>query len=164
MVGRTPEYLGKQIGGGHMRLVVLYLLVLPTVILIFSAVAVLTPSALSSRLNPGPHGLTEIVYAYAYASAANGNGSAFAGLSANTTWYNTTLGVAMLAGRYLPIVAVLALAGAFARTRRRPTTVATLATASPVFVTLHFTVVVLFGLLTYLPMLALGLIVEQLLL
>jgi K+-transporting ATPase ATPase A chain len=160
MVGRTPEYLGKQVGGRHMRLVSLYLLVVPAAVLGFSAAAALLPTALASRLNPGAHGLAEMVYAYA--SAATGNGSAFAGLSADTPWYNTTLGLAMLAGRYLPIVLVLALAGTFARSRPRPETSATLPTATPVFVSLHFVIVLLFGLLTYLPMLALGLIVEQL--
>jgi K+-transporting ATPase ATPase A chain len=124
MVGRTSEYLGKKINGPQMTLVVLFLLVLPAVILGLSAAAVLLPGALGSRLNSGMHGLAEIVYAYA--SAANGNGSAFAGLAANTDWYNTTLGLAMLAGRYLTIVPVLALAGSLARARVHAHSTATL--------------------------------------
>jgi K+-transporting ATPase ATPase A chain len=158
MVGRTPEYLGKKIRGPQMTLVVFFLLVLPAVVLGFSAAAALLPGALGSRLNPGMHGLAEIVYAYA--SAANGNGSAFAGLSANTPWYNTTLGLAMLAGRYLTIIPVLALAGSLARERVHAHSTATLPTQRPVFVSLHLGIILLLGGLSYLPMLVLGLIGE----
>lgn len=159
MVGRTPEYLGKKLTGPQTTLVALYLLILPLVILGFSAVSAVLPSALDSRLNPGMHGLTEIVYAFA--SAANGNGSAFAGLSANTDWYNTTLGLTMLAGCYLTIVPVLALAGSMARVRVEASSPATLATHGPVFVTFHLAVVLLLGGLSYLPMLVLGLVGES---
>jgi K+-transporting ATPase ATPase A chain len=162
MVGRTPEYLGKKLAAPQMTLVVLYLLVLPLVILGFSAASVVLPTALDSRLNPGMHGLAEVTYAFA--SAANGNGSAFAGLSANTDWYNTTLGLTMLAGRYLTIIPVLALAGSLARVRVQARSLATLSTSGPVFVTFHLGVVVMLGGLGYLPMLALSLIAEQLLL
>jgi K+-transporting ATPase ATPase A chain len=159
MVGRTPEYLGKKLTGQQTTLVALYLLILPLVVLGFSAVSAVLPSALDSRLNPGMHGLTEIVYAFA--SAANGNGSAFAGLSANTDWYNTTLGLTMLAGCYLTIVPVLALAGSMARVRVEASSPATLATHGPVFVTFHLAVVLLLGGLSYLPMLVLGLVGES---
>ena len=159
MVGRTPEYLGKKLTGQQTTLVALYLLILPLVVLGFSAVSAVLPSALDSRLNPGMHGLTEIVYAFA--SAANGNGSAFAGLSANTAWYNTTLGLTMLAGRYLTIVPVLAIAGSMARVRVEASSPATLATHGPVFVTFHLAVVLLLGGLSYLPMLVLGLVGES---
>ena len=160
MVGRTPELLGKKVGGAQIRLVVLYVLTLPVVILAGAAAAVVLPTALESRLNDGPHGFTEIFYAYA--SAANGNGSAFAGLNANTDWYNTTLGIAMLAGRFLLIVPVLALAGSFARaasTRRRSAPCRRAARRSA---GCSSAVTLIVGGLTYLPALILGPIVEQL--
>src|SRR4029077_21207977 len=110
MVGRTPEYLGKKIQGAEMKLVVLYLLLPAIFILGFAGAAVLVPTALHSRLNSGPHGLTEMVYAYT--EAFNNNGSAFGGLSpVNTQWYDTTLGVVMLAGRLAPMILVLAVGG-----------------------------------------------------
>ena len=118
MVGRTPEYLGKKIQAAEMKLVVLYLLVVPTLILAFASVSVLLDQAKASILNPGAHGLSEVVYAFT--SAANNNGSAFGGLTGNTDWYNTTLGLAMLAGRFLPIVLVLAIAGSLARKQPVP--------------------------------------------
>ena len=120
MVGRTPEYLGKKIQAAEMKLVVLYLLFVPTLVLCFSAVSVLLDQAKASILNPGPHGMTEVVYAFT--SASNNNGSAFGGLTGNTDWFNTTLGLAMLGGRFLPIVVVLAIAGALARKQTVPAT------------------------------------------
>ena len=119
MVGRTPEYLGKRIGAPEMKLVMLYLLTVPVVVLGFSAVAVLLDTVNDvSILNPGAHGLSEVVYAYT--SASNNNGSAFGGLTGNTDWFNTTLGLSMLAGRFVLIVLVLALAGALARKQPVP--------------------------------------------
>ena len=126
MVGRTPEYLGKKIQAAEMKLVVLYLLAVPALVLCFSAASVLLDDPKASILNPGAHGLTEVVYAFT--SAANNNGSAFGGLTGNTDWYNTTLGLAMLGGRFLLIVTVLALAGSLARKQAAPATAGTFPT------------------------------------
>ena len=160
MIGRTPEYLGKKIQAAEMKLVVLYLLVVPTLVLCFAGVSVVLDDAKASILNPGPHGLSEIVYAFT--SGANNNGSAFGGLTGNTDWYNTTLGLAMLGGRFLPIVIVLAIAGSLARKQTVPTTAGTFPTGSPLFAGLLTGVVLIVVGLTYLPVLALGPIVEQL--
>jgi K+-transporting ATPase ATPase A chain len=160
MVGRTPEYLGKKIAAPEMKLVVLYLLVVPLLVLCLTATSVLLDSARASILNPGPHGLSEVLYAYA--SAANNNGSAFGGLTGNTDWFNTTLGLAMLGGRFLLIVAVLAIAGSLARKQAVPTTAGTFPTDTPLFSGLLVAVVVVVVGLTYFPVLALGPIVEQL--
>ena len=160
MVGRTPEYLGKKIQASEMKLVVVYLLVVPALVLGFSAVSVLLDDANASILNPGPHGLTEIVYAFT--SAANNNGSAFGGLTGNTDWYNTTLGLSMLGGRFLLIVTVLALAGSLARKQVVPATAGTFPTGTPLFTGLLLAVVLIVVGLTYFPILALGPIVEQL--
>ena len=160
MVGRTPEYLGKKIQASEMKLVVVYLLVVPALVLGFSAVSVLLDDATASILNPGPHGLTEIVYAFT--SAANNNGSAFGGLTGNTDWYNTTLGLTMLGGRFLLIVTVLALAGSLARKQVVPATAGTFPTGTPLFTGLLLAVVLIVVGLTYFPILALGPIVEQL--
>ena len=124
MVGRTPEYLGKKIQAAEMKLVVLYLLAVPALILSFAGISVVLDSATSSILNPGPHGLSEVVYAFT--SASNNNGSAFGGLSGNTDWFNTTLGLCMLGGRFLLIVPVLAIAGSLARKQHVPATAGTL--------------------------------------
>jgi K+-transporting ATPase ATPase A chain len=121
MVGRTPEYLGKKVEAREMKLAVLAIIVLPFAILGFSAIAALLPAALASLNNGGPHGLSEILYAYS--SAAGNNGSAFAGLNANTPWFNTTLGIAMLLGRFAYVVPVMAIAGSLAaktKARRLP--------------------------------------------
>ncbi len=118
MVGRTPEYLGKKIQASEMKLVVIYLLAVPLVVLAFSAASVVMDSAEASILNPGPHGLTEVTYAFT--SAGNNNGSAFGGLTGNTDWYNTTLGLSMLVGRFVLIVAALAIAGSLARKQPVP--------------------------------------------
>ena len=162
MVGRTPEYLGKKIQAAEMKLVVLYLLFVPTLVLCFSAVSVLLDQAKASILNPGPHGMTEIVYAFT--SASNNNGSAFGGLTGNTDWFNTTLGLAMLGGRFLPIVVVLAIAGALARKQTVPATAGTFPTGTPLFTGLLVGVVLLVVGLTYLPVLALGPFLEELML
>jgi K+-transporting ATPase ATPase A chain len=160
MVGRTPEYLGKKIQAAEMKLVVLYLLIVPTLALAFSSVSVLLDEAKASILNPGAHGLSEVVYAFT--SASNNNGSAFGGLTGNTDWYNTTLGLAMLGGRFLPIVLVLALAGSLARKQPVPVSAGTFPTGTPLFVGLLVSVVIVVVALTYLPVLALGPILEHL--
>jgi K+-transporting ATPase ATPase A chain len=160
MVGRTPEYLGKKIQATEVKLVALYLLVVPTLILAFAGISVLLDTAKSSILNPGPHGLSEVVYAFT--SASNNNGSAFGGLAGNTDWFNTTLALAMLGGRFLPIVLVLALAGALARKQTVPATAGTFPTDGPLFVALLVGIVVTVVALTYFPVLALGPILEHL--
>lgn len=160
MVGRTPEYLGKKIQASEMKLVVLYLLLVPFVVLLFTAMSVVMKSSLASIYNPGPHGLTEV--AYAYTSAANNNGSAFAGLNGNTNWYNTTLGIAMLFGRFALIVPVLAIAGSLGRKQKIPPSAGTFPTGTPLFAVLLVGVAVIIVGLTYFPILALGPIVEHL--
>jgi K+-transporting ATPase ATPase A chain len=160
MVGRTPEYLGKKVQAAEMKLVVVYLLVVPLLVLGFTAASVLLDSASASISNPGPHGLTEVLYAFS--SAANNNGSAFGGLSGNTDWYNVTLALAMLAGRFLLIVAVLAIAGSLTRKQPVPVTAGTFPTGTPLFSGLLVGVVLIVVGLTYFPVLALGPIVEQL--
>ncbi len=160
MVGRTPAYLGKQIGGAQMKWAASYLLATPTVVLLGVGTALLIPSAKASVLNSGPHALTEMMYAFA--SAGNNNGSAFAGLSANTDFYNIVLGIVMLLGRLLPIVLVLGLAGSLSRQRIRPPDSGTLVTYRPQFVLMLVAVVLLVAGLTYLPALALGPIAEGL--
>jgi K+-transporting ATPase ATPase A chain len=160
MVGRTPEYVGKKIQAVEMKLAVLYLLIVPTLILAFASVSVVLANPKSSILNPGPHGLSEVVYAFS--SAANNNGSAFAGLSGNTDWYNATLGLAMLGGRFLPIVLVLAIAGSLARKQPVPVTAGTFPTGTPLFAGLLVGVILIMVGLTYFPVLALGPILEQL--
>jgi K+-transporting ATPase ATPase A chain len=160
MVGRTPEYLGKKIQATEMKLVVLYLLAVPALILVFASVSVLLDTAKDSILNPGAHGLSEVVYAFT--SAANNNGSAFGGLSGNTDWFNTTLGLAMLAGRFLPIVLVLAIAGSLARKQPAPASAGTFPTGTPLFAGLLVGVVLIMVGLTYFPVLALGPFLEQL--
>ena len=160
MVGRTPEYLGKKIQAAEMKLVVIYLVIAPVAILCFSAISVALGSARGSILNPGPHGLTEVTYAFT--SAANNNGSAFGGLAGNTDWFNTTLGLSMLLGRFFLIVPVLAIAGSLVRKQRTPATAGTFPTGTPLFAGLLTGVVVIVVGLTYFPLLSLGPIVEQL--
>jgi K+-transporting ATPase ATPase A chain len=159
MVGRTPEFLGKKIRAPQMKLVVAYVLTIPTAVLILSSISLVITPGTSSILNPGLHGLTEITYAFA--SAANNNGSAFAGLAANTTWYDTTLGLIMLIGRFAPIVLSLAIAGSLAGARVHARTRATLDTAGPTFVAFLLGVIVIVGGLIYFPMLILGPIGER---
>jgi K+-transporting ATPase ATPase A chain len=160
MVGRTPEYLGKKIQAVEMKLVVLYLLVVPIAILSFAGASVLLKTALSSLANGGPHGLSEMVYAFT--SVSNNNGSAFAGLSGNTQWFNTTFGLCMLIGRFLLMVPVLAIAGSLARKQPVPPSAGTFPTGTPLFAALLTAVVVIVVGLTYFPVVALGPIVEHL--
>jgi potassium-transporting ATPase potassium-binding subunit len=159
-VGRTPEYLGKKIQAAEMKLVTLYILAMPVVVLSFIAASVVMDTSKASILNSGPHGLTEV--AYAFTSAGNNNGSAFGGLTGNTDWYNTTLGLAMLCGRFLLIVPVLALAGSLGRKQTVPPSSGTFPTNTPLFTALLVGVVVIVVGLTFFPVLALGPITEQL--
>jgi K+-transporting ATPase ATPase A chain len=159
MVGRTPEYLGKKIEAREIKLSMLYVLIFPLLILYFSAWSAVAPYALSSIANPGPHGLSEILYAYS--SAAGNNGSAFAGLNANTPWYNVTQGLVMLAGRFLMIVPVLAIAGSMAGKKIAFASSGTFPTDGFLFVVLLVGVVFIVGALTFFPALALGPIVEH---
>jgi len=160
MVGRTPEYLGKKIEAYEMKMSALVILITPTLVLIGTAIAVVTAAGKAGILNPGIHGFSEVLYAFS--SAANNNGSAFAGLGANTPFYNSALGLAMLFGRYWLAVPVLAIAGSLARKKIVPSGPGTLATDTPLFVALLVGVVVLVGALTFVPALALGPIVEHL--
>ncbi len=161
MVGRTPEYLGKKIQAADVKLVAIYILVMPVVVLAFTAGSVFVGSVKStSILNPGAHGFSELLYAFT--SAGNNNGSAFAGLTGNTAWLNTTLGIAMLFGRFFLIIPTLALAGSLVRKQHVPPSAGTFPTHTPLFVVLVIGVIVIIGALTFLPSLALGPIVEQL--
>ncbi|MER6912065.1 potassium-transporting ATPase subunit KdpA [Streptomyces sp. NPDC000594] len=160
MVGRTPEYLGKKIGTREIKLAACYILVTPALVLGFTAVALALPTPGNSMTNSGAHGFSEILYAYT--SGANNNGSAFAGLNADTQWFNSTIGLAMLLGRFLPMVFVLALAGSLAEQRPVPATLGTLRTEKPLFTGLLVgTILILTG-LTYFPALALGPLAEGL--
>ncbi len=158
MVGRTPEYLGKKITPREIKFAAAYFLVTPLLVLTGTALAMATPGQRDGMLNTGPHGLSEVLYAFT--SASNNNGSAFAGLSVNTEWYNTALGLAMVFGRFLPIILVLALAGSFAAQARTPDSVGTLPTHRPQFVGLVVGVTMILVALTFLPMLALGPLAE----
>ncbi len=159
MVGRTPEFLGKKIRAPQMKLVVAYVLTIPIVVLVFGSMSLVLGAGTRSILNPGMHGLTEVTYAFA--SVANNNGSAFAGLSASTPWYDTTLGLVMLVGRFVPIVLALAIAGSLAGARVHARTRATLDTSGPTFVVFLLGVIVIVGGLIYFPMLILGPIGER---
>ncbi|MFD4945209.1 potassium-transporting ATPase subunit KdpA [Streptomyces sp. NPDC058239] len=160
MVGRTPEYLGKKLRGREMKFASLYILTTPALVLVGAGLAMAFPGERAAMLNSGPHGFSEVLYAFA--SAANNNGSAFAGLSVNTVWYNTTLGVVMLIGRFLPMVFVLALAGSLAGQQPVPVTAGTLPTHRPQFVGLLIGVILIVVGLTYFPALALGPLAEGL--
>ena len=160
MVGRTPEYLGKKIEAYEMKMASLVILIAPGIVLIGTAVGVVTAAGTAGILNPGIHGFSEVLYAFS--SAANNNGSAFAGLSANTPFYNTALGLAMLFGRYWLAIPVLAIAGSLARKKAVPAGPGTLPTGTPLFAGLLVGVVILVGALTFVPALALGPIVEHL--
>ncbi|MFE5741209.1 potassium-transporting ATPase subunit KdpA [Streptomyces celluloflavus] len=165
MVGRTPEYLGKKIGTREIKLAACYILITPTLVLGFTAASMVLPDALSSMLNTkalnaGSHGFSEVLYAFT--SGANNNGSAFAGLNANTPWYNTTIGLAMLLGRFLPMVFVLALAGSLAEQKPVPETAGTLRTEKPLFTGLLVGTILIITGLTYFPALALGPLAEGL--
>ncbi|MGA5323914.1 potassium-transporting ATPase subunit KdpA [Streptomyces seoulensis] len=160
MVGRTPEYLGKKIGAREMKLAACYILVTPALVLVFTAASLALPTPPHSMLNPGAHGFSEVLYAFT--SAANNNGSAFAGLNANTDWFNTTTGLAMLLGRFLPMVFVLALAGSLAAQRPVPESAGTLRTEKPLFAGLLVGAILIITGLTYFPALALGPLAEGL--
>ncbi len=162
MIGRTPEYLGKKIEVREMKLTSAAILVTPILVLVGTAIAVATDAGRAGIANPGAHGFSEILYALT--SAANNNGSAFAGLSANTPFYNVLLGLAMWLGRFGVIVPVLAIAGSLAAKKRLPATAGTMPTHGPLFVTLLIGTVLLVGLLNYVPSLALGPMVEHLML
>jgi len=159
MVGRTPEYLGKKIESREIKLAMLYVLIFPFIILGLSAWAAVAPYALSSLNNTGPHGLSEILYACS--SAAGNNGSAFAGLNANTPWWNISLGVAMLAGRFWMIIPVLAIAGSMATKRTVPPSLGTFPTHGGLFMLLLVGVVLIVGALTFFPVLSLGPVLEE---
>ncbi|MGX1788884.1 potassium-transporting ATPase subunit KdpA [Bosea sp. NPDC055332] len=159
MVGRTPEYLGKKVETREIKFAMLAVLILPLAILGFSAVAAVLPVALEGLLNKGPRGLTEILYAYS--SAAGNNGSAYAGLTANAPWWNTTLGIAMLLGRFAYMVPVIAMAGAIAAKPKLAPTAGTLPSDSPLFVGLLIGIILILGGLQFFPALALGPIVEH---
>ncbi|MGW6308784.1 potassium-transporting ATPase subunit KdpA [Streptomyces niveus] len=160
MVGRTPEYLGKKIGTRQIKFAACYILITPALVLCFTAVAMALPTPVNSLTNSGAHGFSEILYAYT--SGANNNGSAFAGLNADTQWFNTSIGVAMLLGRFLPMVFVLALAGSLAEQKPVPATAGTLRTDKPLFSGLLVGTIMIVAGLTYFPALALGPLAEGL--
>jgi K+-transporting ATPase ATPase A chain len=159
MVGRTPEYLGKKIEAREVKLAALTLLVMPLGVLAISALSIVVGAGQSAILNPGPHGLTELLYAYS--SATGNNGSAFAGLTANVDWHDAWLGIAMLLGRYGYIIPILAIAGSLAAKKTAPASAGTFPTHGPVFVTLLVATILIVGALTFLPVLALGPIAEH---
>ena len=162
MVGRTPEYLGKKIESYDVKMAMLYALIFPFVILIFAAISSVSPAFGTSQLNnAGPHGLSEILYTFT--SGTGNNGSAFAGISANTLWYNTTLGMAMLIGRFMMIIPMLAIAGNLAQKKIVPPSLGSFPVTTPLFTTLLVSVIVIVGALTFFPALSLGPIVEHLL-
>ncbi|WP_030178719.1 potassium-transporting ATPase subunit KdpA [Streptomyces sp. NRRL S-813] len=160
MVGRTPEYLGKKIGAREMKLAAAYILITPALALVFTAASMALPTPPHSMLNSGAHGFSEVLYAFT--SASNNNGSAFAGLNANTDWFNTMTGLAMLLGRFLPMVFVLALAGSLAGQRPVPVSAGTLRTEKPLFTGLLVGAILIITGLTYFPALALGPLAEGL--
>jgi K+-transporting ATPase ATPase A chain len=160
MVGRTPEYLGKKIEAKEMKMAVLAILCLPLAMLVFTAIATVLPSAVASIGTAGPHGFSEILYAYT--SAAANNGSAFGGLTGNTPWYNVTLGIGMLMGRFLVIIPALAIAGSLVAKKTVPASAGTFPTDGPLFVGLLIGTILIVGGLTFFPALALGPIVEHL--
>ncbi len=154
MVGRTPEYIGKKIRPREMKYAALYMLTMPTIVLVFAGLSLAFKVPRASILNPGPHGLTEIMYAFT--SMTNNNGSAFAGLTTNTTWYNTAGGIAMLFGRFAPEIFALGLAGSLARQQKTPASVGTMPTDKPLFVGMVIGVILIIVGLTFFPALALG--------
>ncbi len=160
MIGRTPEYLGKKIGVFDMKMMSIAILMTPALVLVLTAISVMVENGLAGIANPGAHGFSEILYAFS--SAANNNGSAFAGLSANTPYYNVMTGIAMWLGRFGIIVPVLAMAGSLAGKKRLAATSGTLPTHGPLFVALLIGAVILVGALTYVPALALGPVIEHL--
>jgi K+-transporting ATPase ATPase A chain len=162
MIGRTPEYLGKKIQAREMKLASIFILTTPILVLLGTALGVMTEAGKAGIANPGAHGFSEILYAFS--SAGNNNGSAFAGLGANTPFYNVVLGIVMWLGRFWPIIAVLAIAGSLAAKKRIPVTEGTMPTHGPLFITLLIGTIILIGVLNYVPALALGPVVEHFLL
>jgi potassium-transporting ATPase potassium-binding subunit len=160
MVGRTPEYLGKKIEMYEMKMAAIIILIPVVEILFGTAIAISTGAGKAGVLNPGPHGLTEVLYAFS--SASGNNGSAFAGLSANTNFYNIALGVAMLIGRFWIILPTLAIAGSLAKKKLIPESAGTLRTDGPLFAGLLIAVIIVVGALSFFPALALGPVVEHL--
>jgi potassium-transporting ATPase potassium-binding subunit len=159
MVGRTPEYLGKKLEAKEVKMTMLAVLCLPLSILVFTAIAVVVEPGLAGISNPGPHGFTEVLYGYT--EGTGNNGSAFAGLSANTPFYNTTIGLAMLIGRFFVIIPMLAIAGSLAAKKISPPSAGTFPTHGALFVGLLVGVIAIVGGLTYFPAVALGPVVEQ---
>jgi K+-transporting ATPase ATPase A chain len=160
MVGRTPEYLGKKIEAYDVKLAMLSILVFPLVILTFAAISAVYSFGTSSILNPGPHGLSEILYAFS--SQAGNNGSAFAGLTTNTPWYNTAGAITMLVGRFFMIIPMLAIAGNLAQKKYVPPSLGTFPVTTPLFTVLLLGVILIVGALTFFPALSLGPILEHL--
>jgi len=160
MVGRTPEYLGKKIEAYDVKMATLAILIASMTILIFSAVSVVSKFGTSAISNPGPHGLSQILYAYT--SSVGNNGSAFGGLGTNTLWYNSTLAVAMLLGRFFMIIPILAIAGNLAAKKHVPESLGTFPVTGPLFSVLLVSVVLIVGALTFFPALSLGPILEHL--
>jgi K+-transporting ATPase ATPase A chain len=161
MVGRTPEYLGKKIEAFDVKMAMLSVLISSLTILVFAAIAVVGKFGTSSIENPGPHGFSEILYAYT--SSVGNNGSAFAGLNANTLWYNTSTGIAQLLGRFFVVIPILAIAGNLARKKVTPASLGTFPVTGPLFATLLVSTVLIVGALTFFPALSLGPILEHLL-
>jgi K+-transporting ATPase ATPase A chain len=159
MIGRTPEYVGKKIESFEMKMVSIVILLTPLLVLVGTSVAVLSAAGTAGIANPGAHGFSEILYAFS--SAANNNGSAFGGLSVNTPFYNSMLGIAMWFGRFGSLIPILAIAGSLAAKKRLAVTAGTLPTHGPLFVVLLLGTLLLVGALTYVPALALGPIVEH---
>jgi K+-transporting ATPase ATPase A chain len=161
MVGRTPEYLGKKIESYEMKMVSIVVLIVPLIVLMGTAIALISDGGKATIYNPGAHGFSEVLYAFS--SAGNNNGSAFAGLGANTEFYNIALGIVMLFARYWITVPILALAGSLAGKKAVPVGSGTLPTHTPLFVVMLIGIVIIVGALTFIPALALGPIVEHLL-
>ncbi len=161
MVGRTPEYLGKKIEAYDVKMAALAVLIFPLTVLLLSAVSSASGFGTSSITNPGPHGLSQMLYAYT--SAAGNNGSAFAGLNANTLWYNSSTGIATLLGRFFAVIPILAIAGNLARKKHVPQSAGTFPVTTPLFTCLLVSTVVIVGALTFFPALSLGPILEHLL-
>jgi K+-transporting ATPase ATPase A chain len=162
MIGRTPEYLGKKIESYEMKMASLIILIPSIIVLLGTAISIMVPSAKAAMLNPGPHGFSEILYAFS--SAGNNNGSAFAGLSSNTVFYNIALGLAMFFARYWLAIPILAIAGSLSMKKITPVSHGTLPTHTPLFIMFLVMVVLIVGALTFFPALALGPIVEHLML
>jgi K+-transporting ATPase ATPase A chain len=161
MVGRTPEYLGKKIEAFDVKMAMLSVLVSSLTVLLFAAVAVTSKAGLAGITNPGPHGLSQILYAYT--SATGNNGSAFAGINANTLWFNSTTGLAMLLGRFFSVIPILAIAGNLATKKMAPPSLGTFPVTGPLFTTLLVSTILIVGALTFFPALSLGPILEHLL-